>query len=111
MLVWPQKYTLSGMPQNKVWIRSCSYSGRLEIFYIRAMLPPRRRLIIALSSVALGSILAAMFMKQRFGSLQQDNVNQLIFNFIFAAGIVIGIGVLLSKMNKKDDSNRQDNQP
>ena len=69
------------------------------------MLPPRRRFIIALSSVALGSILAAMFMKQRFGTLKQENVNQLIFNFIFAAGIVIGIGLLLNNMNKKNDKN------
>lgn len=70
------------------------------------MLPPRRRLFIALGSVALGSLLAAMFMKQRFGSLKQENMNQLLFNFIFAAGIVIGIGVLLSKMNKKNDENK-----
>jgi len=70
------------------------------------MLPPRRRFIIALSSVALGSVLAAMFMKQRFGTLKQENINQLIFNFIFAAGIVIGIGVLLNRMNKKNDQNK-----
>lgn len=67
------------------------------------MLPPRRRLIIALSSVALGSLVAAMLMKNRFGTLKQENVQQLIFNFIFAAAIVIGIGVLLSRMNKKND--------
>ena len=67
------------------------------------MLSPRRRLIIALSSVTLGSIVAAMLMKQRFGTLKQENVQQLVFNFIFAAAIVIGIGVLLSRMNKKND--------
>lgn len=70
------------------------------------MLPPRRRLIIALSSVALGTFLAALFMKQRFGTLKQENINQLIFNFIFAAGIVIGIGLLLNNMNKKNDRNK-----
>jgi hypothetical protein len=73
-------------------------------FYLRPMLSPRRRLVIVLSSVALGSVLAALFMKQRFGTLRQDNINQLIFNFMFAAAIVIGIGVLLSRM-KKDDAN------
>lgn len=66
------------------------------------MLSPRRRLVIAISSVALGSLAAAGLMKQRFGTLKQENVNQLIFNFIFAAAIVIGIGVMLSKSNKKD---------
>ena len=67
-----------------------------------SMLSPRRRLVIAISSVALGSLAAAGLMKQRFGTLKQENVNQLIFNFIFAAAIVIGIGVMLSKTNKKD---------
>ena len=69
------------------------------------MLSPRRRLIIAISSVALGSLAAAGLMKQRFGTLKQENVQQLIFNFAFAAAIVIGIGVLLSRMNKKNDRN------
>jgi hypothetical protein len=71
------------------------------------VLSPRRRLIIGISSVALGSIVAAMLMKHRFGALKQENVNQLIFNFIFAAGIVIGIGILLSRMNKKNDKENQ----
>jgi len=71
------------------------------------MLPPRRRLIIALASVTLGPLLAALFMKQRFGTLKQENINQLIFNFIFAAGIVIGIGLLLNNMNKKNDGNKK----
>lgn len=69
------------------------------------MLSPRRRLVIAISSVALGSLAAAGLMKQRFGTLKQENVQQLIFNFAFAAAIVIGIGVLLSRMNKKNDRN------
>ena len=62
-------------------------------------------MVIVISSVALGSVAAAMLMKQRFGTLKQENINQLIFNFIFAAGIVIGIGVLLSKTNKKNGKN------
>jgi len=66
------------------------------------MLSPKRRLAIVIGSVALGSVLAAMLMKQRFGTLKQENINQLIFNFIFAAGIVIGIGILLSKTGNKD---------
>lgn len=69
------------------------------------MLPPRRRLLIIVSSVAMGSIFAALIMKQRFGALKQENINQLIFNFIFAAGIVVGIGILLSKMQKKNKDN------
>ncbi len=69
------------------------------------MLSPRRRFIIVLSSVAVGSALAAMLMKQRFGTLKEENINQLIFNFIFGAAIIIGIGVLLTKINKKDRKN------
>jgi hypothetical protein len=41
--------------------------------------------------------------QSRYGSLKQENINQLIFNFIFAVGIVIGIGLLLANMNKKND--------
>lgn len=67
------------------------------------MLQPRRRLIIAISSVALGTFAAALLWKSRYGTLKQENINQLIFNFIFAVGIVIGIGILLSKMNKGGD--------
>ena len=63
--------------------------------------------MIVLASVALGTFLAALFMKQRFGTLKQENINQLLFNFIFAAAIVIGIGVLLNKMNKKNDRERK----
>ena len=71
-----------------------------------AMLSPKRRLVIVISSVALGSFLAALFMKQRFGTLKQENINQLIFNFVFAAAIVIGVGVLLSKMKRDDDKKK-----
>jgi hypothetical protein len=67
------------------------------------MIKPRRRLIIVLGSVALGTCLAGMIIKQRFGTLKQDNVNQLIFNFFFAVCIVVGIGLLLARMNKKDN--------
>ncbi|CAN5435326.1 hypothetical protein BH11BAC1_BH11BAC1_03080 [soil metagenome] len=70
------------------------------------MLSPRRRLVIVVSSVALGSFLAALLMKQRFGTLKQENINQLIFNFIFAAAIVVGIGILFSRMKKPDEKPR-----
>jgi len=66
------------------------------------MLSPRRRLTLVISSVALGSVGAAFLWKQRYGTLKQENINQLIFNFIFAVAIVVGIGILLSRMNKGD---------
>jgi ABC-type spermidine/putrescine transport system permease subunit II len=71
------------------------------------MLSPRRRFTIAISSVALGTFAAALLWKSRYGSLKQENINQLIFNFIFAVGIVIGIGLLLANMNKKNDGDKK----
>jgi ABC-type spermidine/putrescine transport system permease subunit II len=67
------------------------------------MLSPRRRLTIVITSVALGTFAAALLWKSRYGTLKQENINQLLFNFIFAVGIVIGIGILLGRMNKKND--------
>jgi hypothetical protein len=67
------------------------------------MLSPRRRLTIVITSVTLGTFAAALLWKSRYGTLKQENINQLLFNFIFAVGIVIGIGILLGRMNKKND--------
>ena len=61
----------------------------------------RRRLLIILISVSLGSILSIWIIKKRMGTLSQDSYRQLIFNFIFAIAIVVGIGLLFKNMNKK----------
>jgi hypothetical protein len=62
----------------------------------------RRRIIIIVTSVTLGSLVSFWIVKKRMGTLSQANYNQLIFNFIFAVAIVVGIAILLTRMNKND---------
>ena len=62
----------------------------------------RRRFTIIFISLTLGSILSIWIVKKRIGNLSPQSYMQLIFNFIFAAAIVIGIAMLFKKMNKDD---------
>lgn len=62
----------------------------------------RRRFSIIFISLTLGSILSIWIVKQRIGTLSPQSYMQLIFNFIFAAAIVIGIALLFKKMNKNE---------
>lgn len=70
----------------------------------------RRRIILIVVSVTLGSLLSIWIVKKRMGNLSPTSYNQLIFNFIFAIAIVVGIAILFQKMNKKDDE-RNNNTP
>jgi hypothetical protein len=63
----------------------------------------RRRFMIILLSVSLGSLLSIWIVKKRIGALSPDAYWQLIFNFIFAIAIVVGIGILFKRMNKDKD--------
>lgn len=75
------------------------------------MVSRKRRIVIIIISVALGTILSGYIMQQRFGTLKPENIKQLTYNFIFALLIVIGIGVLLAKMassKKNDPGNKSD---
>lgn len=62
----------------------------------------KRRFVIIFISLTLGSILSIWIIKMRVGSLSPQSYMQLIFNFIFAAAIVVGIAVLFKKMNNDD---------
>ncbi len=62
----------------------------------------RRRFFIILISISLGSILSIWIVKKRMGALSPDSYRQLIFNFIFAIAIVVGISLLFRNMNKND---------
>jgi hypothetical protein len=62
----------------------------------------RRRIIIILTSVSLGTLVSFWIVKKRMGGLSPDNYKQLIFNFIFAIAIVVGIAILFSRSNKND---------
>jgi len=63
---------------------------------------PRRRILIVLISVTVGSTISLYFIRQRMGTLKPQDYVQLGFNFVFAAAIVIGIALLLNYMNNKN---------
>jgi hypothetical protein len=63
----------------------------------------KRRFIIIFVSLTLGSILSIWIVKKRMGTLSPESYMQLIFNFIFAAAIVVGIALLFKKMNRDDN--------
>ncbi len=72
----------------------------------------RRRLIIILSSVLVGTFLAALLMSKRYGGLSPQSVQQLFINFLFALAIVVGIAILLQRSDKKnEEKNGSDNPP
>ena len=62
----------------------------------------RRRIIIILLSVCMGTFLAYLLVKSRMGTLKTEDWFQLGFNFLFAVAIVIGIGVVFRFMRKKN---------
>lgn len=62
----------------------------------------RRRTIIIITSVLGGSLISFLIVKQRVGALSSANYNQLVFNFIFAVAIVVGIAILFKRIDKKD---------
>ncbi len=70
----------------------------------------RRRYIIIFLSVGVGSMISLWILKKRMGTLSQHDYVQLGINFFFAAAVVIGISILLSRVNKKyDDEEKQKN--
>jgi flagellar biogenesis protein FliO len=66
----------------------------------------KRRIIIILSSVTTGSLISLWIVKKRLGTLSPANYMSLLFNFIFAAALVVALAVLLKKMNDKEKQDR-----
>jgi len=62
----------------------------------------KKRLLIIISSVLMGTFLAYLLVKSRMGTLKQNDWMQLSFNFLFAVAIVVAIGFLFRKMGDKN---------
>jgi len=62
----------------------------------------RRRILIIIASVLMGSFFAFLLLKSRMGTLKPNDWLQLGFNFLFAVAIVIGIGIVLKKMSTRN---------
>lgn len=68
----------------------------------------RRRITIVFLSVGVGSIISLYFIKKRMGTLSQHDYINLGLNFFFSAAMVVGISILLSRMNKKYDKEQKE---
>lgn len=68
----------------------------------------RRRFIIIFSSVAVGSLISFYLIQKRMGTLSRQDYINLGFNFFFSAAMVIGISILLQRMNNKYDKEQKE---
>ena len=62
-----------------------------------------RRYIIIFASVGVGSLISIYLIQKRMGTLSKQDYINLGFNFFFSAAIVIGVSILLQRMNNKYD--------
>jgi hypothetical protein len=70
---------------------------------IQLIMLNRRRWILVISSVLFGTLLAALLIQSRIGTLDAHAWQQLGINFAFAVAIVVALGIFLVK-KKRDDS-------
>jgi len=64
------------------------------------MITGRRRIIIIVISVIIGSIFATLLLMSRRGTLTTNDWVTMGINFLFALVIVFAIGILLRKMSR-----------
>jgi hypothetical protein len=62
----------------------------------------RRRWIIVITSVLFGTLLSALLIQSRMGTLDSHAWQQLGINFAFAVAIVVAIGIVFSKKRKQE---------
>jgi uncharacterized membrane protein len=68
----------------------------------------RRRFIIIFLSVAVGSLISLYLIQKRMGTLSKQDYVNLGFNFFFSAAMVVGISILLQRMNNKYDREQKE---
>jgi hypothetical protein len=61
----------------------------------------RRRWIIVITSVLFGTLLSALLIQSRIGTLSSEAWRQLGINFAFAVAIVVAIGIFLGRKKKE----------
>lgn len=71
------------------------------------MISNKRRLILILVSVSVGSLISFWIVKKRMGTLRPDDYFSLGVNFFFAAALVVGLAIFLQKMNDKEDAEKK----
>jgi hypothetical protein len=71
------------------------------------MITKKRRFILILVSVGTGSLISLFILKQKLGTLNDADYLSLLFNFFFAAVMVVGLAILLQRMNDKYDNDQK----
>lgn len=66
-----------------------------------------RRYIIIFASVGVGSLISIYLIQKRMGTLSKQDYINLGFNFFFSATMVIGVSILLQRMNNKYDKEQR----
>lgn len=61
----------------------------------------RKRIILIIVSVSFGTLLSALLFKRRVGTLGLNEYVTLMFNLFFAVAIVVAVGIVFNRMNKK----------
>ncbi len=64
------------------------------------MITGRRRIIIIIISVIIGSVFATLLLMSRRGTLTTNDWVTIGINFLFALAIVFAIGILLRKISR-----------
>ncbi|HQW22262.1 MAG TPA: hypothetical protein PLI47_03110 [Bacteroidia bacterium] len=68
----------------------------------------RRRFFIIFASVGVGSLISLYLIQKRMGTLSKQEYINLGFNFFFSAAMVVGISILLQRMNNKYDREQKE---
>ena len=62
-----------------------------------------RRFAIIFVSVGVGSLISLYLIQKRMGTLSKQDYINLGFNFFFSVAMVVGVSILLQRMNNKYD--------
>ena len=62
-----------------------------------------RRFAIIFVSVGVGSLISIYLIQKRMGTLSKQDYINLGFNFFFSVAMVVGVSILLQRMNNKYD--------
>ena len=62
----------------------------------------RRRYIIITISVLIGTLLSVLLVFSKKGKVDSNDTFMIITNFVFGLAIVIAIGIVMTKMDRKN---------
>ncbi len=66
----------------------------------------KRRYFIITVSLTIGTILSALLLYSRMGTLKGTDYMTLVFNMIIAAAVIVALGVVFKTMDKKHNGEK-----